>query len=283
MAKLDDFESVFRSAVKDPFHFAPPAVHSALLLSDAPGADNRNLASALSGFLASGHGEIAVDLAEFAREDPISSVLERIAMTSCDLIVCFRHLLGHGKGLRHSLGSAVDTLTQELAIPVLLLPDREQLDFEAHLGNTSRVLVITDHLTGDDRLVNWAAYFCQNGGSLFLAHIEDELTFRHYSDALSKISGIDTDATLERLQSKLLQMPSDYISTVEDVLREHEFDEHIESIVKMGRAVGDFKAIVEERNVELVVMNTRDEDQLAMAGMTYALAVELRDRPLLLL
>ena len=41
--------------------------------------------------------------------------------------------------------------------------------------------------------------------------------------------------------------------------------------------------IIAEHNVSLLVMNTKDDEQLAMHGVAYPLAVELRETPLLLL
>jgi hypothetical protein len=40
---------------------------------------------------------------------------------------------------------------------------------------------------------------------------------------------------------------------------------------------------VDEHHVDLLVLNTKDEDQLAIHGLAYPLAVELRNTPLLLL
>ena len=38
-----------------------------------------------------------------------------------------------------------------------------------------------------------------------------------------------------------------------------------------------------EHGIDLLVMHTKDEDQLAMHGLAYPLAIELRDIPLLLI
>ena len=45
----------------------------------------------------------------------------------------------------------------------------------------------------------------------------------------------------------------------------------------------DYKRLIDEHRVDLLVMNTKDEDQLAMHGLSYPLTVELRDTPLLLI
>ena len=57
----------------------------------------------------------------------------------------------------------------------------------------------------------------------------------------------------------------------------------IEAIVAMGDRVDEYRRLVEEHHVDLLVLNTWDGDQLAMHGQAYPLAVELRGIPLLML
>jgi len=54
-------------------------------------------------------------------------------------------------------------------------------------------------------------------------------------------------------------------------------------IITTGHHLAEYKRLVEEHRVDLLVMNTRDDDQMAMHGLAYPLAVELRSIPLLLL
>ena len=51
----------------------------------------------------------------------------------------------------------------------------------------------------------------------------------------------------------------------------------------MGHHLSTYKELVQKHQVDLLVMNTKDEDQLAMHGIAYPLAVELREIPLLML
>ena len=55
--KLDDFESVFRSSVKTPFHHAPPVIESALLITDVDNATTESFLVGAKRFLASGHAQ----------------------------------------------------------------------------------------------------------------------------------------------------------------------------------------------------------------------------------
>ena len=53
-------------------------------------------------------------------------------------------------------------------------------------------MAMTDHLTGDNRLVNYAAHVTQRGGRLLLSHVEDDAIFARYTEAIPKIPTIDT-------------------------------------------------------------------------------------------
>ena len=44
-----------------------------------------------------------------------------------------------------------------------------------------------------------------------------------------------------------------------------------------------YQRLIEEHKVDLLVFHTKDEDQLAMHGLAYPLAVELRHIPLLMI
>jgi len=144
-------------------------------------------------------------------------------------------------------------------------------------------MVVTDHLTGDDRLVNWASHLCTDRGTLFLTHIEDAEHLARFVDACSKIPGIDMDVLSEKLPKKLLGMPRDYIESTAEILSSHDIHEEIVPLVALGDPVKDYEKLVEENNIDLLVMNTKDAGQAAMHSLAYALSVEIRHRPLLLL
>jgi hypothetical protein len=56
-----------------------------------------------------------------------------------------------------------------------------------------------------------------------------------------------------------------------------------EAVVTIGHRVNEYRSLIEKHGVDLLVMNTKDEDHSAMHGLAYALAVELRHTPLLML
>ena len=57
----------------------------------------------------------------------------------------------------------------------------------------------------------------------------------------------------------------------------------VETVVAMGHRLSEYEQLIREHEVDLLVMNTKDEDQLAMHGLAYPLAVNLRSIPLLML
>jgi len=282
--KLDDFDSVFRSAVKDRFQFAPPEPRLGLLITDLSQTDAAGMEAGVRAYLAQAGGATMRWRTLHEEEyDRVSRVLEIVLETSPDLIVSYRHLKLRDTKLHHSLGAYVDTLTQSTEVPVLLLPsprsgDRDRLSTPPH-----RVLVITDHLTGDDRLANWGVHMCAEGGTLFLAHVEDAGTFERYSGIVGMIPDLDTETTTGRIREKLLARPTDYIRTIVEALQGHGIEERIVPIVTMGHALSDYRRLVDEHDIELLILNTKDERQLAMSGMGYAISVEFQDRPMLLL
>ena len=279
--KLDDFESVFRSAVKDRFHYQAPDLTCGLVIADTEAAGADALCKQVAGFLGPGHHDLSWSFLSRNEYSQVSDVLDRVRRNPPSLIACQRHLLGQGTDLPYTLGSTVDTLTQATDVPVMLLPKGDTISKLP--DQLSRVMVMTDHITGDDRLVSWAVTLAPEHGTVYLGHIEDDQTFLRYVDALSKIPGIDTQTVVDRLRDKLLSLPRDYMGTIASALAEHGIHERVVPIVALGHRLRDYLSLLDEHDIDLLVMNTKDDTQLAMHGAAYALSVEIRDRPLLLL
>lgn len=281
--KLDDFEAVFRSSVKDRFRYHEPQVNSVSLVTDLSAEAAAELLEKVrpyvEGLVYSGLDWHVVSKDMYTNVPELIGVVGNLAS---DLIVTYRHLHGRIKNLLHSLGSYVDTLTQATNVPVLLMPWPEGDRFDANLERPRKVLVVTDHIQGDDRLVNWGVFVCPDEGELVLAHVEDDATYNRYMEIIGMVPDIDTDTVVKRVRKQLLERPEYYINTIADALRERR-QERITPIVSMGHALSDYKRIMAEHNIDLIVLNTKDDRQLAMHGMAYAIAVEIQSIPLLLL
>jgi len=144
-------------------------------------------------------------------------------------------------------------------------------------------MAVTTHMAGDNSLVNNAAGFTNDDGTLWLAHVEDERGFGRFIDAISKIDAIDTDTARERIAAQMLKEPGDYIRSCREVIVTHRPTVRVQKIVTAGSRLTEFRRLIDRYSIDLLVMHTKDEDQSAMHGLAYPLAVELRETPLLLL
>ena len=144
-------------------------------------------------------------------------------------------------------------------------------------------MAMTDHLAGDSRLVNAALFFTPASGTLHLSNIEDQQVFERYMTAIEKIPSVDSAAVRENLLFRILKEARDYIQSCRAVVAEQGLEVEIIEAVDLGMHVEDYRQLVVAGETDLLVMNTREVDQLAMHGLAYTLAVELSDIPLLLL
>ena len=290
MTILDHFESAFRSASKDTFEWSPPILRKILVVTDldADGAAafEARVGPLLASVRAQGRGETTP--ARLVRGDEYASVSELLALVEGwgpDLICTYRQLHSSAATFEYSLGEYIHVLTQATSVPVLLAPNPKQRQKTADhaLVNTDVVMAMTDHLTGSERLVNFAAAVTQDAGKLWLSHVEDELAYDRIMDAIGKIPQIETDVARELIRDKLLQQPTDYVEACRAVIAKHRPELEVKALVTMGHHLSTYRQLIRDHEVDLLVMNTKDEDQLAMHGMAYPIAVEIREVPLLLL
>ena len=285
MTKLDQFESVFKSADKAVYSYDRPTLDRVLLITDLNEADGADIASRVRSFLS------AVD-EPGTRWDTlwgdafasVQALLESIEERKPDLIVTYRHLHSEAWQWPYSLGEYLDVMTQATSVPVLVLPHPDADRALPHsVKDTDRVMAITDHLTGDNRLVNMAVTFTAPGGTCWLTHVESQPVFERYMDSVSKISAIDTEIAREALAEQLLKEPHDFIVACRAEIDAQALPIKIEEVVAMGRRIDEYTELIANREIDLLVLHTKDDDQLAMHGAAYALAVELRGIPLLML
>lgn len=287
MSNVDQFESVFRAAAKTVYRYEPIVLDKILVVTDLSDAAAESFAGAVRQFLA---GSIPtrddVVWRTIAGKDfsTVADLLDRVAASGPSLICTYRHLQSDAWKWAYSLGEHLDVLTQVATSPVMVFPHpHSDRAAENAMTNLNRVMAMTDHVAGDDRLVNYAVAATEERGTLYLAHIEDDAVFARYMDAISKISEIDTATAAERIKSRLLKDAADYIESCTRILRDAGVLVETVPIIATGHHLTMYRRLVEEHDVDLLVMNTRDEDQVAMHGLAYSLAVEMRSIPLLLL
>lgn len=283
MTRIDQFESAFLSASRTVFAYKPVKIERAMVITDLSEYEARLFGDRVRAFarvLGDGvdwrdvHGDVC---------ESVGQLLELVEQERPDLICTYRHLHSGAWRWPYGLGEHLDVLTQVTTTPVLVLPRPGDDGVLEQLENTDVVMAMTSQLPGDHRLINYAAHFTEPGGRLIATHIEAQGTFERYVDVIAKIPSIDTKSAGEEICKQLLKEAHDYIRSCRDELRAAKVDLTLEEIVTLGRHLSDYKKLTEEHEVDLLVLNTKDEDQLAMHGLAYPLAVELRRLPLLML
>ena len=285
MTNVDQFESVFKAATKTSFAYRAIEIGKVLLVTDLDEDPAQQLSDQVRTFLRVLGEDKSVNwrIIQGDKFQTVKELLDLVEKEGPDLICAYRHLHSEAWRWPYSLGEELDVLTQITSSPVLILPHPKAQPLDEILKGTRSVMAITDHLTGDHRLVNFAVHFTEEKGTLFLTHIEDETVFRSYVDVISKIPTITTEAAEEEILGQLLKEPHDYIRSCSKTLQAEGMALKIQEIVTLGHHIADLTRVVEEHRVDLLVLNAKDEDQLAMHGQAYSLAVELRKIPILML
>ena len=288
MPKIDQFESIFRAASKEAFEPAAVKFERVMVVTDLDEAASQPFCDEVKTFLGEFTDQAAptwklIDGKQFSS---VPQLLDQINDFRPDLICTYRNLHIPANEHPYSLGVYVDVLTQATSTPILLMPRMElQSEYEtAELARTgtAKVMAITDHLAGDHHLVNVAASLVRTEGKLFLTHVEDQVIFERFLDVIDKIAEIDSNIAREAIVNRLLAEPRDYIESCRQVL-EQQAQVKVESIVTCGHLLKDHQKLIEEHEIDLLVLHTKDDDQLAMHGLAYPLAVEMRKRPMLLI
>ena len=274
---------MFRRAEREPYVYADVPLDSVVLVTDQPSDQTESLRTQLASFLprlaAAGDWQTC-GAGDFSN---VQELLDHVERLQPDLVVTYRHLFEESIVPQHSLGVYLDVLTQVLDAPVLVLPgtavDPAPLDREP--GKC--VMAVTDHIAGDDRLINFASAVTPAEGEMWLCHVEDDAVFSRYMQAIERIPEIDTDQARRLIDQQLLKDAGDFMETCRGELQKQRPDVTFHVNISRGHRLTQYRNLVESHQVDVLVVNTKDEDQLAMHGMAYALSVELIDRTLLLL
>lgn len=283
MDQIDEFASMFRRAERRRFVYEAIPIVRVAIVTDGDSAAAAAVRDRLVQFVPRLSSVDHWDLITGDQFQTVQQLTERLTSDSPDLVVTFRHLHEESLIPQHSLGVYVDVMTQVLSPPVLLLPGTGTQPGDLGPGVCDTIMVITDHIAGDSRLINYAVALSPGSGDMWLCHVEDDAVFNRYMQAIEKIPDIDTEQVRVLLGRQLLKDAGDFIESAIAELQPRQTGVSYHASVVRGHRLQQYLQLVESHDVRLVVINTRDDDQLAMRGMAYALSIELDDRALLLL
>lgn len=283
MTQIDQFESIFKKADKPRFELEAVNLDTMLIVSDADQEQTGQFQAQVVDFLDTTLLEKEIHWHRICGGDlsSVCDLVERIDQLKPDLVCTFRNLNAPATDYPYSLGVYLDVLSQATEVPLLVLPSPHRT--ASIPRSTHAVMAIADHLTGDHHLVSYAARLTSPNGKLLLTHVEDQTVFHRYMSVIGKIASIDTDAARESISEQLLKEPQDYIHSCNQVISEAGLPIEVVEIVTVGHSLQDYKRLIDEYHVDLLVLNTKQEDQLAMHGLAHPLCVELRDTPILML
>jgi hypothetical protein len=286
VSQVDQFESVFRSAIKDLFAYHKVDIDNVLIITDLEAEQAQHFRDTVIEFLhfPCGDNERQFFVINGNEYTTTSDLLKLLSSYSPDLICTYRNLHSDAWRFPHSLGEHLDVMLQKIDIPVMVLPHPlAGYQSEHALQDTSDVMVVTDMQAVNDNLINYAAAFTDPAGDLYLTHVENEQIFERYMDAISKIEVIDTELARTRLREQLLKEPEEYFHSCAEMLRQHYPQMRVNSLVIFSEVVAEYRHQIASRKLDLLVLSAKDERQYAMHSVAYPLAVELRHIPLLLI
>lgn len=294
MTQIDQFESIFRAASKSVFEYEDWDLRKITVVCDG----DKNAANAfcedIKQFVSHAFDLESIQWTVIAGSEftTVDSLIKLVEKESPCLICSHRNLHIPSTEYPYSLGVYIDVLTQAAEAPVLLLPhpqiknadsETSHVETKNWHSDTKRVMAMTDHLDDDLSIVKAGIKMTANSGTLYLTHIEDERAYHRYMKIIDKVPEIDSDVAHERVLERLLLEPMNFIESCRSEVAAQNLPFSVEPIVQLGHGLAEYKKIVTERDVDLVVMHTKDNDQLAMHGLAYPLTIELRDTPLLLI
>lgn len=286
MLNVDEFESVFRSGWKKTFTHVPPEVERILVVTDLEGGEAKDYLLACRQLLeplnaaCSPEWSVATHGEDWTGVEGLLRVVEERQPSA---IVTYRNLNSDAWKWAYSLGVYLGALTRGTERPVFVTPNpRAYPSMEWQHNRTDSVMVLNDTLVGDDELVSWGALCTRAEGVLHLCHMEHDEIFDRYIDAISKIPELDTDTARETIQKLLMKEPREYIASAREALVAMDVPVKIEEHVLEGHRVADYRALVDQHEVDLLIFPTLEEDRIALHGVAYSLSVELVTTPLLM-
>ena len=280
---IDEFESMFRRADREQFSWVPIPVRSVTLVSDGTAEQAQRVQDDVQNFVGCAADADNWRTITGDQYQTVAELLQLIDQQQTDLLITHRHLQETSFVPQHSLGVYLDVLTQTTSIPVLVLPGTSADPVMVAKRDCDRVMVVADHISGDNRLINYGTAMCRPGGTVWLCHVEDDLIFERYMQAITRIPEIDSDGARILIENQLLKEASDFIDECVRVIQNEGPNIRVQSSVGRGHHLRHYRQIIQDHDVDLLVLNTKDDDQLAMHGRAYSLSVELTDVSMLLL
>ncbi|MBI1286237.1 MAG: hypothetical protein GC178_01550 [Flavobacteriales bacterium] len=263
---LDVFASVFKRSLKHHFRFEGLKLNKMMVVADEKQLDQ------LDAF-----AETYCDARpQFVYDEQFdwNRLKNFIGQEKPDVILIQRFLGIHAEGLRFSIGPILESITQELNIPVLILP-KDRSEFRIRT-----IGIGFDHQIDNSNLVNRALLMSKFATALQLIHIEDESIFNYYMDAIAKIPGINTEYASKNIRETILDLSGDFFSDVKEKLATENLQ--VTARCSFGNVAATYDRLVSENNIDLLVFEAEDDSKLAMHSLGQSLTIQFPEKAVLL-
>ncbi len=287
MSQVDQFESVFRAAIKPVYEPHAIQIRRATLVSDGTDTESAALESGLTRYLQSLHcpqSGIQWTRLQNQAHETTADLLAAVEASQPDLICSYRNLGTEDWRFRNSIGSRLDTLVHQSPVPVLIIPHPKSEHAADHaLQHSATVVAVTDHLTEEHTLVDYAQTFTEPNGTLFLVHLEDALVFERYLEAIGKIDTIDTDLARQTLHDQLLADPRAYFQSCRDRLKESDPSITVSEVIEFAPGLDRLQALIPEHHADLIVVRGPTGARAPIHAFVPSLINDIREIPILAL
>jgi hypothetical protein len=277
MLKMDHFASIFRAADKELLLISEVLLSKVVLVTDVSREESLEIWERWKGILPND-----VELVLFDQETSrsLSNLVQRIDTLGCDLIITYRCLHSDAWKYPFAIGSHVEVLTQVSSCPVLLMPDpRENMD---PFTDASLIMLMSGDLSQEGELVGLACGIRGKEAEIILTQLEDNFAMKRLLSLISKIPQIDTDVAERAIFERIEREAEEWVNRCSDLLSQRENPPKITHMLLHEPTIEDCVQLMRNTKPDMLVINTKDDEQLAIHGLAYPLMVQFRNLPLLL-
>ncbi|MCJ8290917.1 MAG: hypothetical protein HRT58_15305 [Crocinitomicaceae bacterium] len=255
---LDIFESIFNRSVKRRYKYEDYQLGKVLIIG------NSNDLDKLSNFIS----EYCPEIQSYEYNSTFNWVefKSEIEKAQPDLILIERQLGISNRDLTYSVGPILESITQEINIPVLVIPH----EFEGLKIET--IGIGFDHQIDNSNLINKGLLMRRHLKNIELIHIEDESIFNYYLDAIAKIPGINTEYAETNIKETILDLSGDFFKDVASNLENETLKAGIHC--KFGDTVQSYGELIKDRKIDLLVFAAEDDSKMAMHSLGHSLTIQ---------
>lgn len=274
MVLIDEFESQFRRSSKTPFTAEEVPLNSAAIVLTEE--RRKELDGFLRGFfMKKADSSFKLIDVPASGDNNNQQLLSQIKEIGPDIVVTEHILDDTRQATPYALGSHVHDFSQELSVPLLLLPDLESSHLEEHYQRTTSGLVLTDDIKEESHLINCCLPFVEENGTLILADVEDRYTHERYLSIISKIPSLSTDIAKVEIEAQMRREALEYMESCKKALHTIRPDVSVEELFEFLDSMKALTSLILSKAPDILLLSGKDHSQTAMAPLAYALCIEL--------